>query len=113
MNAAEKINQEMQKDPSDEVMEILGHYLIDRCSDPADEALIGVEGKSLTAALKEVENYARKKAKNGRAAVAPYQVFNIVDAYFGLSTNESARASAFLGANPAPESAPLSLEDFL
>ena len=33
--AIEKINAEMQKDPSDRYMEIIGHYIIDRC----DEAL--------------------------------------------------------------------------
>ena len=33
--AIEKINAEMQKDPSDRYMEIVGHYIIDRC----DEAL--------------------------------------------------------------------------
>lgn len=34
-NAIAKINAEMQKDPDNTYLEIVGHYIIDRCAEPA------------------------------------------------------------------------------
>lgn len=91
--AIEKINAEMQKDPSDRYMEIVGHYIIDRC----DEALAAriAEGKTLKDAMTAVERKA-KSVRNGRTVVpmTPDEVFDEVDKYFGLSTDIAAQWKA-------------------
>lgn len=84
MTPIEKINAEMQKAPDDLYTEIFGHYLIDRCADPEDEALIGAEGKTLTGAMAAVESEARKRAKKNVAVLSDYETGKIVDEYFGL-----------------------------
>lgn len=91
--AIKKINAEMQKDPSDRYMEIVGHYIIDRC----DEALAAriAEGKTLKDAMTAVERKA-KSVRNGRTVVpmTPDEVFDEVDKYFGLSTDIAAQWKA-------------------
>ncbi len=56
--AIAKINAEMQKEPSDRYLEIIGHYLIDRC----DEALAAkIEGgKTLKGAMEAVVKNAKQ-----------------------------------------------------
>lgn len=62
MSAIEKINTEMQKRPDDLYMEIIGHYIIDRCgADEACEKKASAEGKTLTGAVTAVRNAAQKK----------------------------------------------------
>lgn len=91
--AIEKINAEMQKDPSDRYMEIVGHYIIDRC----DEALAAriAEGKTLKDAMTAVERKA-KSVRNGRTVVpmTPDEVFGVVDKYFGLPADTAAQWKA-------------------
>lgn len=91
--AIEKINAEMQKDPSDRYMEIVGHYIIDRC----DEALAAriAEGKTLKDAMTAVERKAQS-VRNGRRVVpmTPDEVFDEVDKYFGLPTDIAAQWKA-------------------
>ena len=47
MQAIEKINTEMQKNPTDQYTEIVGQYIIDRCTSDTDGALVAKEGKTL------------------------------------------------------------------
>ena len=113
----EKINTEMQKNPSDRYTEILGHYLIDRCMDAADDALIGAEGKTLAGAMAAVKSAARKQAVDGVAVMSDDAVFAIVDDYFGLKTDIRAQQKA-VGMEPVPalasgDYAPVDLSDFL
>lgn len=84
MTAIEKINTAMQANPDDLYTEIIGHYLIDRCMDPEDEALIGAEGKSLVGAMKAIEEAARKKAKKNVGVLSDFETAKILDGYFGL-----------------------------
>ena len=116
MKAFEKINEEMQKSPDDGYMEILGHYLIDRCADLGGGALIGVEGKTLKGAMDAVMDEAKKKKHGTVAVLSDAEVFGIVDEYFGLKTDYKAQ----YGALPKSEKKPvasagtvLDLSDFL
>lgn len=91
--AIEKINAEIQKDPSDRYMEIVGHYIIDRC----DEALAAriAEGRTLKDAMTAVERKAQS-VRNGRSVVpmTPDELFGEVDKYFGLPTDIAAQWKA-------------------
>lgn len=51
MAAIEKINTEMQKNPTDQYTEIVGQYIIDRCADDQDGAMVAKDGKTLPAAM--------------------------------------------------------------
>ena len=64
MQAIEKINTEMQKNPTDQYTEIVGQYIIDRCTSDPDGALVAKEGKTLAGAMTAVMERAKKaKAK--------------------------------------------------
>ena len=90
--AIAKINAEMQKDPSDHYLEILGHYLIDRCNEALAAKIKG--GKTLKRAMELVLKKARNAKKGDVATLTPGQVFGEVDKYFGLPTDEAAQWQA-------------------
>lgn len=121
MNAAEKINNEMQKAPGDKYLEIVGHYLIDRATmEPMAAERIMAEGKTLSGAWKAVTDSAKKQAKHGCACLSHPEVFAIIDDYFGLVTNVRAQEMAMSGqivaqpAEPSPASGVVvNLADFL
>ena len=71
IEAIQKINAEMQKNPTDPYTEIIGHYIIDRCGDDATAALILKDGKT--------------------------QVFGAVDRYFSMATDLKAQQKALAG----------------
>ena len=86
--AIEKINAEMQTDPTNEYMEIIGHYIIDRCTNEATAEKILAEDKSLGGVLEEIKEKAREKAINGCAVIRDEDVFGMVDEYFGFGAAE-------------------------
>lgn len=90
--AIEKINSEMQKDPSNEYLEILGHYIIDRCSDEKVAAAVN-KGKTLKGAYEAVKSTARKKG-SGCVVMKDTDIFDAVDKYLEVDTDEEARANA-------------------
>lgn len=97
IEAIQKINAEMQKNPTDPYTEIIGHYIIDRCGDDATAALILKDGKTLDGAMKAVTGVA-SKAKHGNVAVlTPAQVFGAVDRYFSMATDLKAQQKALAG----------------
>lgn len=102
--AIEKINAEMQKAPSDRYLEILGHYVIDRCDEALAAKIAG--GKTLKDAMTAVERKA--SANRGGLRVVPMtpdEVFGEVDKYFGLPTDTAAQWRA-MGLPPAAAPAP-------
>lgn len=101
--AIAKINAEMQQDPSSRYLEILGHYIIDRC----DEALAGriVGGKTLKGAMDAVMKKARGAKKGNVAVLTPTDVFGEVDKYLDLPTDSAAQYRA-MGLPPAAPPAP-------
>ena len=91
MRAIEKINTEMQKRPDDLYMEIIGHYIIDRCgADEACEKKASDEVKTLSGAMTAVRNAAQKKAVSNCAVLTPDEVFSNIDKYFGFPADARA-----------------------
>ena len=90
--AIEKINAEMQKDPANRYMEIIGHYIIDRCDEALAAKIAG--GKTLKDAMESVVRVARKRQKGNVATLTPDEVFGEVDKFFGLPTDTAAQWKA-------------------
>lgn len=120
--AIQKINSEMQKNASDQYTEIVGHYIIDRCSDDITAARVADEKKSLKGAMEAIMQVAAKAKRGNAAVLLPNQVFGAVDQYFGLPTSEAAQEAAIAavcGATRTPVTPPvakkvaLNLSDFL
>lgn len=122
MQAIEKINTEMQKNPTDQYTEIVGQYIIDRCTSDTDGALVAKEGKTLAGAMTAVMERAKKAKHRNYAVLLPAQVFGAVDEYFGMQTDEEAQERAMMAAcgathtpaaPPAAKKVALDLADFL
>ena len=120
--AIEKINTEMQKNPGDVYTEIVGHYIIDRCTDEVTAARVAAEGKSLLGAMEAVVDNAKKKQKGNTAILLPADVFGAVDGYFGLQADEAAQEGAMAAAcgaaqtpvkPPVAKKVALAFEDFV
>ena len=103
--AIKKINAEMQKDPQNTYLEIVGHYIIDRCHNEEESKKVLDEKKTLSGAMKEMYEAARKKAKAQCAVMKDSEIFDCIDKYFGFSKSEDARSSSIAsidGAYSAP-----------
>lgn len=87
--AIEKINAEMQKNPSSRNMEIIGHYLIDRCDEALATKITG--GKTLKGAMAAVVKKAQGAKKGNEATLTFDEVFGEVDKYFGIPTDAAAQ----------------------
>ena len=113
-DAVKKINLEIQKEPDNGYIAVVGEYIIDCItSEEAADAVLA-KGKTLSGALEEIrkvmEDRARKHhsvdKKNGKCvalAVRGEEVFEMARDYFGLTET---RLKAKRGVS-------LSLEDFL
>lgn len=111
--AIKKINDEMQKNPSDPYTEIIGHYLIDRAGEEPEVARqIMQGGKSLTAAMMQVTELARKKQNKQVAVLTPGQVFGEIDRHFGIQPDPAAqcRSLGIKGGAAAAGAAPGHIE---
>lgn len=120
--AIEKINGEMQKNAADKYTEIIGQYIIDRCTNDLDAAKVANEQKSLGGAMKAVMGLASKKKHGNVAVLMPQEVFGEIDKYFGFATDENAQEQAIMAAcgavhmpikPPAAKKVALNLADFL
>ena len=105
MDVFEKINAEMQKEPANKYMEIIGHYVLDRCTDETCAAKAADEKKTLKGAMAEIMKEAGKHQHGNVAVLMPADVFGTVDKYFGFKTDEAAQVAAMSGAAPAPKPA--------
>jgi len=118
-NAIAKINAEMQKDPDNTYLEIVGHYIIDRCAEPAVTAAVN-GGKTLAGAMEAITSVARKKVSSKCAVMRDAEIFDAIDKYLGVGKNHEARAKSkrevdggeAYEANP-PKLLDLSFEDLL
>lgn len=99
--AVAKINGEMQAEPDNRYLEIIGQYVIDRCTDEATCAQVAAEGKTLQGAMSAVMAKAKKAQRGNVAVLMPGEVFGAVDTYFGMPTDERAQLAAMMGAAPA------------
>ena len=83
--AIARINNEMQKSPSDRMLEAVGQYLIDICTDEATAEKLLDEKKTLAGAVAAMREAARKKQHGGCYAMAPEEAWEIVRKYYGLT----------------------------
>lgn len=106
--AIQKINEEMQKNPTDPYTEIIGHYIIDRCADEFTAAKVAAEGKTLEGAMNAIMEAAKKAKKGNVAVLLPAVVFGEVDKYFGIAADPAAQMAAVApgGGAPAQPAAP-------
>ncbi len=98
LEAIKKINAEMQKRADDPYVEIIGHYVIDRCEEEACAALVLADGKTLGGAMQAVTATAQKVKKGNVAVLTQDRVFGEVDKYFGLTTDTRAQQRAMMTA---------------
>lgn len=68
--AIEKINADMQKNPTDAYTEIIGQYIIDRCEEQTVAEKVAADGKTLKGAMDAVMKKAQA-AKKGNVAAVP------------------------------------------
>ena len=96
------INAEMQKEPGNQYLEIIGQYIIDRCTEQYIADKIN-RGLTLAGAMNAIKSAAKKKG--GQCVVMrDEEILDAVDAYFGMGKNTSARqkCKAFVdGGTPA------------
>ena len=105
LKAIEKINAEMQKEPDNQYLEILGHYIIDRCSDPKVSQAIN-NGKTLKGAFEAVKSAAKKKG-SGCVVMKDNDIYDAVDKYLEAETDQEARlkSKASVDGGTAPKKA--------
>lgn len=114
MTAIEKINNEMQKNASDPYTEIIGQYVIDRCSDNIIAMMVDKPGKTLSGAMKQVMDAASKKKHDSVAVMSDSEVFTIIDNYFGMPEDKEAQRRAVgESTQPSKPSGMLDLSDYL
>ena len=113
-NAIKKINDEMQKQPDNEYLEIIGQYIIDRCASQEDADKVNTEGKTLSGAFDAIKSAAKEKAVNGCGVIRDKDIFNSIDTYFGFAPDENARSKTKYaidgGAVQAPKSPKINLK---
>ncbi len=91
--AIKKINDEMQKNPDNKYIEIIGQYIIDKCGNEEMAKAVLAEGKTLAGCLKAIEAIAKKKAVNSVGVVTEEEAFAEVHKYFGVSKETGAKAA--------------------
>lgn len=101
-----KINTEMQKDPNNTYLEIIGHYVIDRCADEAVAASVMAENKNLSGAASAVRSAAQKNQKGSCGVLKDSEVFDAIDLYFGLARDENARNESIRQVDGERQTAP-------
>ncbi len=109
------INAEMQKEPSNQYLEIIGQYMIDRCSEQTVADSVN-KRKTLKGAMDAIRAAAKKKG--GQCVVMrDEEILDAVDTYFGIGKDESARRSCKVfvdGGTPAPaDMLDLNFEDLI
>lgn len=102
-DAIRRINEEMQKAPSDRMLEAVGQYLIDICTDEDTAKALLDEKKTIAGAISAMREAARKKQHGGYYAMAPDEAWEIVRKYFGLAAAAAPHPSAASRQPPSPE----------
>ena len=91
--AIKKINAEIQKQPNNEYLALIGEHIIDciTTEDTAEEVL--KTEKTLAGALREIEANAAKRKSGKVAVVEDAVVYGWAREYFGLTTNPAKKRS--------------------
>lgn len=104
--AIKKINEEVQKDPTNQYLALVGEHIIDRITTEAAAASVLAEDKTLAGVMRQIEAEAKKRSRGNCAVIADDIVYRWARDYFGLSETANPQS-------PAGKGICLSLEDFL
>jgi len=91
-----KINEEMQKDPDNAYLEILGHYIIDRCGDEQVAQAVLADKKTLKGCVDSIQAAALKKVREKKGVqtvvFTERDFYHEADQYFAIGRDDGARA---------------------
>lgn len=105
-DAIKKINTEIQKEPSNRYLALIGEHIIDNITSEAAAEKVLKKEKTLAKALAGIENQASKQKEGNCAVIEDSVVYGWAREYFGLTANPQAPAEEAKGVC-------VSLEDFL
>lgn len=106
-DAIKKINTEIQKEPSNRYLALVGEHIIDNITSEAAAEKVLKEEKTLAKALGGIQNKASKQKTGNCAVIEDSVVYGWAREYFGLTANPQAPAEE------AKKGVCVSLEDFL
>lgn len=108
-DAIKKINEEIQKQPENRYLALVGEHIIDQITteDKAEKVL--QEKRTMKGAMKEILGKARKQKYGNYAAVEDAVVYRWAREYFGLGEE----ANPQMAAEPIKKGIYVKLEDFL
>ncbi len=104
-DAIKKINTEIQKEPNNRYIALIGEHIIDCITSEAAAERVLQGEKTLGRALTGIENHAKQQQVKGHAVIESTVVYGWAREYFGLSAEASQESSK-------PSLARLSLDDF-
>ena len=104
-DAIKKINTEIQKEPNNRYIALIGEHIIDCITSEAAAERVLQEEKTLERALTGIKNRAKQQQVKGHAVIEDAVVYGWAREYFGLSAEASPESSK-------PSLARLSLDDF-
>ena len=108
-DAIKKINTEIQKEPSNRYMALIGEHIIDNITSEAAAEKVLKEEKTLAKALDGIQNKASKQKTGNCAVIEDAVVYGWAREYFGLTGAANPQAPA----EEAKKGVCVSLEDFL
>ena len=106
-DAIKKINTEIQKEPSNRYLALVGENIIDNITSEAAAEKVLKKEKTLAKALVGIENQASKQKEGDCAVIEDSVVYGLAREYFGLTANPQTPAEE------AKKGVCVSLEDFL
>ena len=106
-DAIKMINTEIQKEPSNRYLALVGEHIIDNITSEAAAEKVLKKEKTLAKALAGIENHASKQKEGNCAVIEDSVVYGWAREYFGLTANPQAPAEE------PKKGVCVSLEDFL
>ena len=88
-DAIKKINEEIQKQPTNQYVALVGEYIIDQITTESAADAVLEERKNLAGAMKEIQNKASKQKTGNVAVVEDAVVYGWAKEYFGLDKLQS------------------------
>lgn len=92
--AIKKINTEIQKQPNNRYLALIGEHIIDQITSEAAAEKVLKEEKTLARALTGIENRARKQITGNHAVIEDAVVYGWAREYFGLTETADPQTSA-------------------
>ncbi|MGM9917572.1 hypothetical protein [Anaerotignum sp.] len=92
--AIKKINTEIQKDPKNRYLALVGEHIIDQITTEEAAEKVLKEEKTLARALTGIENRARKQITGNHAVIEDAVVYGWAREYFGLTEEANPQTPA-------------------